>query len=234
MSLFIRVAFVLVILTAPYYLGVSATGAATLWYNGDLEGVSCPDNYGQNPSTYSYVYDDFVVPEGVTWNVTSVWSNNGQGSYTTAVGAAYDIRQGVSAGNAGILVASGWDESGVRSPTGRSMGTIPEYQITVDVSGVILTPGRYWLRVTPHNWGDNPTYSYISDTIGTNAVGNPPGNSGKAYLTDSYGNYFLAIAGDYSMGLAGDVNQVPLPASLPLLGSGLLGLLGLGRKFRRS
>jgi hypothetical protein len=207
--------------------------ADTLWYNGDFNTAipSLIKNDYQSSTNYGMVYDDFIVSEG-GWTIDSVWSNNR--IYGTEVPnvtiANWEIRSGVSAGNGGTLVASG---SG--TPTLNFLGysgTYTHYQVLFSGLSVPLTPGTYWLGVAPVL---SNSETYIVATSGANAVGEPQGNNRNSFWDSNYG-YFSASEfgdplGDYSMGVAG-ASTVPLPASLPLLGSGLLGLAGC-RRFRR-
>ena len=67
---------------------------------------------------FASVYDDFIVPSGSGWNVTAVFSDNLPNTRVT--GANWEIRQGVSEGNGGTLIASGTTITPVVTDTGRS------------------------------------------------------------------------------------------------------------------
>ena len=78
-----------------------------LWYNGDfnqLNGLANGDNW-DGSGGYARVYDDFFVNDPNGWDVTGVFSDNL--STTNITGAYWEIRQGISAGNGGTLIASG-------------------------------------------------------------------------------------------------------------------------------
>jgi hypothetical protein len=247
-----------VLLAMTLALGVMAGTAAagTLWYNGDFNGSGNNiSNYyeylyfgGTGPTSYyesyCHVYDDFTVPAG-GWTVDSVWSNNRFTSGVVVTGATWEIRSGVSTGNGGTVVQTG-SGTPTLTDTGRGTGDYTEYQVLISGLNFHLDPGTYWLSVTPSkDYGDN--YSYNSATSGLNAVGQPAGDNGNAYFHSfsHYGNgsesdyYFWNVTNyygypvDFSMGIAGEGSPVPLPASLPLLGSGLLGLLGWGYRRRK-
>src|SRR5205814_2951401 len=73
-----------------------------LWYNGDFNGANAlanEENTSLGSGQFASVYDNFIVPSGPAWTVTSVFSDNL--SSTNITGAAWDIRQGVSEGNGG-------------------------------------------------------------------------------------------------------------------------------------
>jgi hypothetical protein len=193
-------------------------GAATtvLWYNGDLDGLTCGGLNGINTSTSdSRVYDDFIVPASETWNVTAVFSNNLMNFYPAL--AHWEIRQGVSAGVGGTIVASG-DDLATVTPTGRICSSgYSEFRVEVTGLDVELGPGRYWLVVAPIGAGFG--LSFVSSTSGVNAIGMPPGNNGNAFFD---GSFIFASADqlsgisllDFSLGVEGTV--VSEAASCPL------------------
>ena len=193
-------------------------GAATtvLWYNGDIDFLTCGGLNGIDTETSdSRVYDDIIVPASQTWKVTSLFSNNLM--TFTAIRAHWEIRQGVSAGNGGTLVASGVDPA-TMTPTGRICSSgYREFRIEVTGLDVELGPGRYWLVVAPVGAGFG--LSFVSSTSGANATGMPPGNNGNAFFD---GSFIFASADqlsgipllDFSLGVEGIV--VPESASCPL------------------
>ncbi len=223
--------------------------ADTLWYNGvydnrdaALNAVNIPiftPPYGEN----QYVYDNFVVPAGQTWTITSVFSNNQIAFYAGLPTTGYfEIRSGVSTGNGGTLIASGTDAATATAitPVPGNYYVAPEYTFSVAVPSIVLTAGTYWLTVTPV---DQTAYfndiSYVETTSGANAIGMPQGNDGNSYVTNnlSAGNGGLDFATglsllgpdgltapvDFSMGVVGSFS-VPEPPSLLLasLGGGLV------------
>src|SRR5204862_127440 len=81
--------------------------SGALWYNGDFNGANAlanEENTSLGSGQFASVYDNFIVPSGPGWTVTSVFSDNL--SSTNITGAAWEIRQGVSEGNGGTLIAS--------------------------------------------------------------------------------------------------------------------------------
>ena len=93
-----------------------------LWSNGDVNGVNGIDNERDTSlgaGQYASVYDDFNVTDSQGWDVTSVFSNNL--SSTNVTGSTWEIRQGVSAGNPGTLLASAPTVTPTVPPTGAVM-----------------------------------------------------------------------------------------------------------------
>src|SRR5437773_1233508 len=153
---------------APVANGQAPPGA--LWYNGDLDvNVVEQQNamgFGYNQcvsESNSHIYDDFNVP-APGWVVTDVFSDNLLelfGSNLSKIdGVLWEIRQGVSEGNPGTLVANGatYINYSVTS-TGRSKGaycsnpivnvSLVEYRVMASGLNVFLAPGTYFLNVTP-------------------------------------------------------------------------------------
>jgi len=157
--------------------------------------------------------------------VTALFSDNL--SFTNITAADWEIRTGISEGNAGTLVASGTTNSPVVTDTLRGGFGFPEYMVEVTGLNVFLTPGMYWLNVTPV--GNGSSRSFNSTTSGTNCVGTPCGNDQNAFFNSTFfGAYFTSTANesqpyDYSMGVIGTV--VPEPATVTLLTCGMGALL---------
>src|SRR5438874_7638668 len=180
-----------------------------LWYNGDFNGVNGlanEDNTSLGSGQFASVYDDFIVPSP-GWNVTAVFSDNL--SSTTVTGALREIRQGVSEGNGGTLIASGMTMTPVVTPTGRSGFGFTEFMVEVTGLNVNLPPGTYWLNVTPI--GNLTGRSFDSTTSGANCVGTPCGNDQNAFFNSNFfGANFTSTANegqptDFSMGVEGTI-----------------------------
>jgi hypothetical protein len=173
------------------------------WYNGDWQtGIPGQNNFYVSAQQFGRVYDDFVVPDG-GWTVIGAFSHNSM-SATGVTQASWEIRSGVSAGNAGTLVASG--VSPATQTLGPSVGG-GTYVYLIQVSGlaVDLAPGRYWLSVTPVTSGT----SYVCATLGANASGNPPGKYGGAfyYSLGPSNSFFTPLQAAGQGGISGDFSQ---------------------------
>jgi len=186
-----------------------------LWYNGDA------DNIGFNANGFlavsdcesffkGHIYDDFVVSSPNGWHVTSIYHNEdvgGAGSFgfLSAYGASWEIRQGMSDGNPGTLIASGVTYTPIVTDIGNGI-----YKVLVDGLDLTLAPGTYWLNVTPIGQGyTNGTAA----TAGINCIGSPCGNDQNSFYYDpDLGDIWSAAGADYSMG----VNGVSCPGNCEL------------------
>ena len=224
----------------------SRADAAMLWYNGDydnrdaLANGSAGINYNGPFLQVSKVYENFIVPTGQTWTVTSVYSTD-EILYKSGVPvtkASWEIRSGVGSGNGGTLVASG-DTAATQTPVTKIPGYTYSFNptlITATVPSVTLAAGTYWLSVIPDDtapfFGDK---SYVETTSGANSVGKPPGNDDNSFISNNLtgaGGYNFtptsssSVEGpgtwDYSMGVSGTSTAVPEPSSLMLVVLGVL------------
>jgi hypothetical protein len=235
-----RAALFALALTAALALNTSVTAQAppgSVWYNGDFNGVNGLANEENTTISQAAVYDDFIVPAG-GWTLAGVFSDNLASTVITA--ADWEIRTGLSEGNAGTLVASGTTNSPVVTPTGRSGFGYTEYM--VEVTGLnlflpALPSGQfYWLNVTPI--GDGTGLSYNSTTSGANCISTPCGNDQNAFFNSTYfGYYFTSTSNvdqpyDYSMGVMGI--EIPEPTTVALLACGLGILLTAARRRARA
>jgi len=193
-----------------------AASPIVLWYNGDLNNVNGLANEQNTAVADAHVYDNFIVPAGPGWDLTSVFSDDL--SNTTITGATWEIRTGVSAGNPGTLVASGSTATPVVTPTGRMAFGFTEFQVEVTGLTLHLPPlaaGQfYWLNVTVV--GNGAGRAFDSQTSGANAVGMPPGNDMNAFFNSTtFAANFLSTCdpsigqcADFSMGVKGTVGGV--------------------------
>jgi hypothetical protein len=229
-----RAALLVLALIAAFALNTTAIAQAppgSLWYNGDFNGVNGLSNERNTIITQAAVYDDFNVTSPA-WNVTAVFSDNL--ANTVITGADWEIRTGVSQGNAGTLVASGTTNSPLVTPTGRSGFGFTEYMVEVTGLNVFLpmlpSGQHYWLNVTPV--GNGTGRSFNSTTSGTNCVGTPCGNDQNAFFNSSYTDaFFVGQPYDFSNGVIGTV--VPEPITWAMMALGAVVLIGIQR-LRRS
>jgi hypothetical protein len=172
----------------PVIASIEQPTGDILWYNGDFDGVNGlanERNTSLGVGQFASVYDDFFVKAPGGWDVTSVFSDDLEN--TNVTGATWEIRQGISPQNGGILIAGGITTTPIVAPTGRSGFGFTEYMIEVSGLNVHLpfSADPYWLNVTPT--GDGTGRSFDSTTSGANCVGMPCGNDQNAFLTPALG-----------------------------------------------
>jgi len=210
--------------------------ASTLWYNGDQDGRDAISNQTATSATGvdGAIYEDFIVPAGQKWTITSAWSNDVENPFFTSPrvsSVAWSIHSGVSAGHAGTTVASGTatGSNATEAADGTSVVFAPfsanQETITAKGLSVVLNPGTYWLSVAPVTTGADDSFFYVSTTSGLNAVGTPPGNDGNSYFNSvADGDNYIpttTLEGpgtwDYSLGVAGTFVVTPEPSSIALM-----------------
>ena len=238
-----RAALLALALTAAFALNTTAIAQAppgSLWYNGDWNYVNGLANERNTLVSQAAVYDDFNVTAPLGWHVTAVFSDNIFLPFVpTITGADWEIRTGISEGNAGTLIASGTTNSPVVTLTGRMTLNFQEYMVEVTGLNVFLpmlpAGQHYWLNVTPV--GNGTGRSWNSTTSGLHAVGSPPGNDQNAFFNSTFfGAFFTSTSNegqpyDYSNGVIGTV--VPEPPPWAMMAMGVVVLLGVQQLRRR-
>ena len=244
----------LLVLAAGSLSGSAARADVTLWYNGDADGRDALINGTNLFVGKELVYDDFVVPAGQTWTISSVFSNN-EMNFTGVHQATWEIRTGILAGNGGTLVASGrWSGDtnhqrnadrhpglGVGRTKARSRRPFPRSR------------SRPASRIS---WPSRPTVptrsrasnSFTSETTsGAGAIGTPPGNNGNSFINNNLAPPFSfnftptsdnSVEGagtwDYSLGVVGTSASIAIPEPSTLSLFTLTGLAGLAvARYRR-
>src|SRR5438105_11889095 len=181
----------------------------TLFYNGDFDGVNGLSNEldtSLGSGQYGHTYDDFYVTDSGGWNVTGIFSDNL--TNTGITGATWEIRQDISEGNGGTLVASGTTDTPVVTDTGRSGFGYIEHQVLVDGLNICLPTGHYFLDVVVV--GDLTDRAFVSTTSKANSIGTgDPGNSW--FDSNFFGFNFTSVVNvlgaptDFSFGVVGTV-----------------------------
>jgi len=209
-------------------------GAEVLFYGGDYNPVMWHSNSLSNENDGavhgnpygSAVYQNFVIPDGQTWNVTALFSNDLM--TINPASAFWEIRTGVSEGNAGKLVASGAGEDSYQLK-----GTYGEYTNTVNGLELTMEPGTYWFTVVPEAPGQQGRSS-ITNTFGQNSIGTQI--SDQQYFDSPFYGYNFTDAGNiavfpiFSSGVIGTV--VPEPSSVVMMGTGVVAAV-VGARRRR-
>jgi hypothetical protein len=189
------------VLLTGYATGQTNTTTTVGWYNGDRQqGIPGYANWYLSDSSCTRIYDDFVVPTG-GWTVAGVFSNNSFYTAPPVTLASWEIRSGMEVnGSAGTLVASGLSAATVKNDA-----MTATTRLQVDGLQIPLEPGRYWLNVAPAGLGGSQ--SYLAATLGTNAVGNPPGNNGMAVTHSCQSNSFAPLTATGTSASTSDFSQ---------------------------
>ena len=223
-----------------------AAQSATIYNNGPvvngsgLSVLTLPATtlgFGAQASLGNSVADDFTVPVGSIYNITSVdfFAYQTGSTAFTFQNANWSIVQGNV--NTGVVVASGSTAvtngglEGFRVTSTTLTNTQRGiYRVQADIPDISLAAGSYWLT-----WG----------LTGTLALGpwQPPmadartGNA--AQLTSVSGGLYVGLTdagstltAEIPFALNGTITVVPEPASVALMLAGGLAVLGLARRKR--
>ena len=198
--------------------------AQVLFFGGDVDLVNGLSSEENTNVAQSMTYDNFTVG-GAGWNVNSMGGifYGTQGVNFTS--ARMEIRQGVSVGNGGTLVATQ-----VFAVTSTDIGDGFGFDI-LNVNGSVtpfsLSAGNYWVGVALIE--NSNVRSFIGTTSGANGVGGPLDDSNAFFNSTSFALNFVTAGSqlggepDFAFRIGGA--PVPEPASLVALGIGAMALL---------
>ena len=214
---------------------------AQLWFNGrwNSAATALPSERDLIVAD-SRIYENFTVTDG-GWNVTSLF-----GTFLSSLSptiAYWDIRQGVSAGNAGTVLYSATSAINWQLLSPGAWGD-QEYRATVTGLNLVLPAGIYWLTIAPTEAAS--ARAYITGTTGSGGV-NALLDGNSFWDSQTFGKNFVSLSQQFgsnkhfSYGVDGSVIPLPIlplvetspePASVLLMATGLAAI-GLGLYRRR-
>lgn len=203
-----------------------------VWYGGDPDGRDGFASERNFSDPDGQAYDHFTTPYYVPVDrVYGSFFDSFEGRCTTAF---VDIRTGVSSGNGGVRVFSGvFDASS--TDLGYSLYGYELYRYTVDVGIVELSPGTYFLAISPIQWGNGR--DFVASTSGANSINNDGHPDDNQFMKCPVYNFdyervsnLEGGVGNWDLSYGVTSSFVPEPAPWLLLGAG--GLLLWRRKER--
>lgn len=216
------------------------------WYSGDPYAATTlwpqyTDNLSDPGLNRAMTFDNFTWTPGAGGGVVDTLGGHftrltDSIPFGTVDTAYWEIRTGMSAGNAGTLVASG---SGAvsSSVTAFTQGGWQVGAVSVDVPDFALAAGSYWFGLAIGSTIDAPGW-FNASTYGVNGIGGPLGDNVHLYYQENNAvvswNY-VDGSGFYPPGSTGFdpsywINEVPAPSSI----LAMAGLALMGNRRRRS
>jgi hypothetical protein len=183
--------------------GPPSCNPCVLFYGGDFDASNPNANALANEFTTAVVsgatvYVPFVVPEGQTWTVTGLFTNNL--SYTPVIDpqeAIWSIVSGMSQGNGGTVIANNASPA-TYNATGRSGFGMREHTVLTTIDPpVTLAAGEYWMSVVPECKNATDIHcaaaayylSDVEDSPAHQAKGDEPKDQ-AFYLSGEFGYFY--------------------------------------------
>jgi hypothetical protein len=187
-----------------------------LFYGGDFDPTNASANGSINQHSLraqAATYVAFYVPAGQVWTIKGLFSNILSNiPYIIPRQIEWSISTGVSAGNAGTVIASGTSDA-TWTATGRSWEGMTEYtalgHLTPQTAVTLNTAGVYWMTAVPvctkqgNPYCNGAAYalSDVEDVPAPNHKGMQPYND--AFVNDPAAGFFYVPTWGPSGGCGG-------------------------------
>ena len=201
--------------------------AQILWSNGygNWQGGQVNQDYLTSNAWAARSYDNFRLTSQSLVTGFFGYFNPSNGFAADWTAATWEVRTGLSSGNLGTLIASGSGAVNRVASEGRFYSELTGLNLQLDA-------GDYWLFFAPQTTYDG--YAVFSNYVSNNA------NAVNA-VQDNYNMWAFSNGApedggqkyDLAIGAFGQMNVVPEPASIALVGAGL-GVLGVIARRRRT
>jgi hypothetical protein len=209
------------LMAAAVLIGILATrlvDAAVVYDNGTFNGAAASN------ISRSAIADDFTLTSAATLDSLQFWAvsiNNpsGFGGFDGTIGFAFHSD---NAGIPGAILSQGFDNSITPVNTGSQVTNLNIFQLDVDLGGVMLDPGTYWLQLREGLIGS----AYDGDSIFWVQTAGVTGNTNQSDANEQNPTWGTTDGVDLAFNLSGTLTPSTTPA-VPEPSTGLMLLLAM-------